>query len=54
MMLEIYGWTLLVLFPIGYAAFITDIEWHFKMLNLLIYTLIVGLFFSLGIYHLCQ
>ena len=27
MMLEIYGWTLLVLFPIGYAAFITDIEW---------------------------
>jgi hypothetical protein len=54
MSLEIYAWTCLITSLILYVAFIREIEWHFKMANLVLFTITVSWLITLGILFLWQ
>jgi hypothetical protein len=54
MLLKIYAWTLLAYLIFIYALFIRDIEWHYKMLNLVFFSLLTSFLTSLGIIFLWQ
>jgi hypothetical protein len=54
MLLKVFCWSYLVIALCIYVFFIRDIEWHFKMANLLLFNVVLSFFISLGILFLWQ